>query len=389
MIRTIRALSLTRVIGLAGLAAPLVGCAAPGDASGSPADMPIETRPFGTTKDGVETTLYTLRSPYGLTARVTDFGATLVEMHTPDFGGALRNVVLGFPGVAGYESDANQYFGCTTGRVCNRIALGRFTLDGEEFELATNNAPNHLHGGDRGFGQVVWDAEPLEGASIRFTRTSPDGEEGYPGELVVSVTYTLTDESELIVEYEATTDARTPVSLTNHAYWNLSGAGIGTIMDHVLRIDADGYTPCDETLIPTGEIAPVEGTALDFREPTRIGDRIEEVTATAALGYDHNYVLIGLPGKMKSAARLHDPRSGRTLSISTTEPGIQFYSGNFLKGDAGLGGTYEHRGALCLETQHFPDSVNQPSFPSTILEPGETYRSTTVHTFTVKRRSRR
>ncbi len=371
------------------LAAALAGCAELRDAARSPAAMPVESRSFGTTKDGVETTLYTLRNHNGLIARVSDFGATLVEMHVPDREGESKTVVLGFKDVAGYESDANQYFGCTTGRVCNRIALGRFTLDGEEYELATNNDPNHLHGGDRGFGQHVWDAEVLDGASVRFTRTSPDGEEGYPGNLDVAVTYSLNDRNELVVDYEARTDARTPLNLTNHAYWNLSGAAMGTILDHVLRIEADEYTPCDDTLIPTGEIASVEGTPLDFREATRIGDRIDALTDTAAAGYDHNYVLRGPAGTMKRAARLHDPRSGRTLSISTTEPGIQLYSGNFLKGDAGLMGAYEHRGALCLETQHFPDSVNHENFPSTILEPGETFRSTTVHTLHAERSRRR
>ncbi len=349
-----------------------------------PADAPVRTAPFGTTKAGAPATLFTLENSRGLVARVTDFGATLVEMHVPDRAGAMVDVVLGFDQVAGYESDANQYFGCTTGRVANRIAKGRFSLDGKEYTLAVNNGPNHLHGGERGFGQRMFSAESLDGAAVRFRYDSPAGEEGYPGAVRVEVTYTLTDADELRIDYTATSDARTPLNLTNHAYWNLAGAGNGTILEHVLELDATRYTPADDTLIPTGEVVAVEGTPLDFTTPRRIGDRIAALEGTAALGYDHNFVVESGAGTVRRAARLADPVSGRVLEIFTTEPGIQFYSGNFLNGATGKGGrAYAHRGALCLETQHFPDSVHHAAFPSTILEPGATYRQTTVHHFSV------
>ena len=376
-------MSRSLVLALFVAAPPLAGCSF-SMAHREPASMSVETRPFGTTAAGEAATLFTLRNSAGTIARVTDFGATLVEMHVADRAGAVADVINGFDDVAGYQSDANQYFGCTTGRVCNRIARGKFSLDGETYTLATNNDPNHLHGGDVGFGQRMFTASVGDGASVRFTYTSPAGEEGYPGTLDVEVVYTLTDQDELRVDYAATTDAATPINLTNHAYWNLAGAGAGTILDHVLEVDAGRYTPCDDTLIPTGALATVEGTPLDFRRATRIGERIDAVTGTAALGYDHNYALDAGGGALARACRLEDPSSGRVLEIFTTEPGLQFYSGNFLKGDAGKGGrTYEHRGALCLETQHFPDSINQPAFPSTVLEPGETYRTTTVHRFSV------
>ncbi len=366
---------------------PLTACRTTADsrAHRDPAAMPIETRPFGTTADGRSATLFTLRNANGVVARITDFGATVTELHVPGKTGEMADVVLGFEDVAGYESDANQYFGCTVGRVANRIAKGRFTLDGEEYVLATNNEPNHLHGGDRGFGQRLWSAEPLDGAAIRFTYDSVDGEEGYPGTVHVEVVYTLTDADELRLDYEATASAPTPINLTNHCYFNLAGAGSGTILDHVLQIDAERYTPCDDTLIPTGQLAPVAGTPLDFRRPERIGARIGALTDTAAIGYDHNFALDGAAGELARACRLSDPRSGRVLEVFTTEPGLQFYSGNFLEGRTGKGGaTYVYRGALCLESQHFPDSINQPSFPSTILAPGDTYRQTTVHRFTAE-----
>ena len=347
--------------------------------------MPIETRPFGTTADGRAATLFTLTNADGVVVRITDFGATVTELHVPGKTGETADVVLGFDDVAGYESDANQYFGCTVGRVANRIAKGRFTLEGKEYVLATNNEPNHLHGGDRGFGQRLWKAAPLDGAAIRFTYDSADGEEGYPGEVHVAVVYTLTETDELRIDYEATASAPTPINLTNHCYFNLAGAGSGTILDHVLQIDAERYTPCDDTLIPTGLLAPVVNTPLDFRRAERIGTRIAALTDTAAIGYDHNFALDGPSGELSRACRLSDPGSGRVLEIFTTEPGLQFYSGNFLEGRTGKGGvTYVYRGALCLESQHFPDSINHPSFPSTLLMPGETYRQTTVHRFTVE-----
>lgn len=347
---------------------------------------------FGKTKDGHAVELYTLASDQGLVAKVMTRGATLVQLHVPDREGRPADVILGFDNVAGYESEDNQYFGCTTGRVCNRIAKGRFTLDGKEYTLAINNEPNHLHGGvESSFDKVVWKAQPFsndKGQGVRFTYRSADGEEGYPGNLDVEVTYFLpNDANRLVISYKATTDRATPVNITNHAYFNLAGAGSATVLEHTLRLNADQYTPTDDTLIPTGKIASVEGTELDFRKPTVIGKRIDPLTSTGALGYDHNFVLNPAePGQnMRLAAVLRENSSGRTLRIMTSEPAIQFYSGNFLKGQKGKEGkTYAHRSALCLETQHFPDSVNQANFPSTILKPGETYESRTSYTFGVE-----
>ena len=349
---------------------------------------------FGETKAGEATEIYTLTNKNGLVAKVTTYGATLVELHLPDKGGNLVDVINGFDNVAGYEGDGNQYFGCTTGRVCNRIAKGKFTLDGEEYTLATNNDPNHLHGGgDKALSKQVWKAEPsADTQAVTFSLTSPDGEEGYPGNLSMKVTYTLTDENELRIDYEATTDKATPVNLTNHAYFNLGGAGSGTILSHELTLNADNYTATDDTLIPTGKIEPVADTALDFRKAHVIGERIPDKKAketadceTSTLGYDHNFVVNGEAGTMRLAARLKDPASGRVMEIHTDQPGIQFYSGNFLMEQEGKGGKkYPFRGALCLETQHFPDSVNHEDFPSTILKPGDTYSTTTVHRFSAE-----
>ncbi len=347
---------------------------------------------FGTTSDGKPVEIYTLKSEHGLVARVMTRGATLVELHVPDKDGDVEDVILGFDDVAGYESEDNQYFGCTTGRVCNRIAKGRFTLNGKEYTLAINNEPNHLHGGvERSLDKVVWNARAYEndrGEGVRFTYTSPDGEEGYPGNLDVTVTYFVPKASNrLTISYKATTDKATPVNLTNHAYFNLSGAGADTVLDHVLRLNADHYTPVDETLIPTGEIASVDGTDVDFRKPTRIGKRIATYDDAGTIGYDHNFVLNPKDGdaRFNLAAVLRHPENGRVLRIMTTEPGIQFYSGNFLKGQTGKKGkTYPHRSAVCLETQHYPDSVNQEEFPSIILEPGETFESATQLVFDVQ-----
>ena len=349
---------------------------------------------FGETKAGEATEIYTLTNKNGLVAKVTTYGATLVELHLPDKGGNLVDVINGFDNVAGYEGDGNQYFGCTTGRVCNRIAKGKFTLDGEEYTLATNNDPNHLHGGgNKALSKQVWKAEPsADTQAVTFSLTSPDGEEGYPGNLSMKVTYTLTDENELRIDYEATTDKATPVNLTNHAYFNLGGAGSGTILSHELTLNADNYTATDDTLIPTGKIEPVADTALDFRKAHVIGERIPDKEAketgdceTSTLGYDHNFVVNGEAGTMRLAARLKDPASGRVMEIHTDQPGIQFYSGNFLMEQEGKGGKkYPFRGALCLETQHFPDSVNHEDFPSTILKPGDTYSTTTVHRFSAE-----
>ncbi|MCA8951757.1 MAG: galactose mutarotase [Planctomycetes bacterium] len=342
----------------------------------------VSQRPFGIRQDGQPSTLWTLRAK-NLEIDVTDHGATLVAVRAPDAAGTLGDVILGFDDVSGYQSEANQYFGCTTGRVCNRIAKGQFTLDGYTYHLAINNGPNHLHGGkERSLDKVHWQAEVLSRGNqpaIRFTYRSPDGEEGYPGNLDVAAIYRLDDDG-LHFEYEATTDQRTPVNLTNHAYWNLSGEGSKTVLDHELQIDADLYTPTDDTLIPTGAISEVRGP-LDFSKRKVIGERIEQLTATAAMGYDHNYVLREGSG-MRHAATLWNLANGRRIDVVTDQPGLQFYSGNFLHGQLGKGGKpYPHRSAVCLETQHFPDSVNQPAFPSTILEPGQTYSARTLIRF--------
>jgi len=369
-------------------------------------EQPVNSQPFGVAKftennqtSEVPSTLWTLRNENGLVAKVTDYGATLVEMHVPDKGGRFADVVNGFDSVAGYQGEDNQYFGCTTGRVCNRIAKGKFKLNGKEYSLLVNNEPNHLHGGgDDALSKVMWRGTSFasrEGQGVVFSYTSPDGDEGYPGTLMMLVTYTLTHGDELRIEYEAKldgSDQSTPVNLTNHAYWNLAGAGSGTVLNHLLTLNADKYTVSDDTLIPTGEIADVAGTPLDFRKSHVIGDRIPDKDATntercktSAKGYDHNFVLNGKSGEMRLAATLKDPASGRVLEIHTVEPGIQFYSGNFLKGQTGKGGkTYPFRGAVCLETQHFPDSVNHTNFPSTVLKPGETYRTSTIHKFRVE-----
>lgn len=338
--------------------------------------------PFGKTPDGHQVSAYTLTNAHGTTAKVMTLGATLTELHVPDKAGKAVDVVLGFDTAADYRSDANQYFGATTGRVANRVAKGMFTLDGKEYRLAVNNGPNALHGGvRRSLEKVVWDAEKTADG-VTFSYTSPDGEEGFPGTLKIRVTYTLTEKNELRIEYAAVTDKPTPVNLTNHSYFNLSGAGSDTVLDHIVTIHADRYTPTDDTLIPTGKIAPVAGTPLDFTRPARIGARIEELIKTAAIGYDHNFVLNRSGDGTVEAAVVHDPASGRTMRVFTDQPGVQFYTGNFLKNQAGKGGkTYRIRSALCLETQHFPDSVNHPNFPSVILKPGEKYAHVCVYAF--------
>jgi aldose 1-epimerase len=348
---------------------------------------------FGKTKDGEAVEIYTLKSESGLVAKVMTRGATLVQLHVPDKNGKSADVLLGFDDVAGYESDDNQYFGCTTGRVCNRIAKGKFSLDGKDYSLLINNEPNHLHGGGpRSLDKVIWKANPYsneKGEGVKFSYTSPDGEEGYPGNLSITVSYFVPKAANSIsISYTATTDQATPVNLTNHAYFNLAGEGSETVLKHSLRLNADRYTPGDDTMIPTGEIASVEGTDLDFRKRTIVGKRIESIGKTAAIGYDHNFVLNAPKDgeKMVLAAVLVEPESGRRMRVTTSEPGIQFYSGNFLKGQKGKGGKiYAHRSALCLETQHYPDSVNHDNFPTTILKPGETFDSKTTYAFEIEK----
>lgn len=373
------------------LLSALVACSATG--TGAPAAADIEQRAFGTTQDGAPASLYVLRNGRGTEAHLTDFGATLVALHLRDRDGEVADVVLGFDDVSGYESDSNQYFGSTVGRVANRVALGRFTLDGRTYQLATNNDPNHLHGGDRGYSHRMWTAEPHAGvAAVTFRLTSEDGDEGYPGQVDAEVTYTLTEDDEVVVEYRATADQPTPVNLTHHSYFNLAGAGSPSVLDHTLQVGATRYTPTDDTLIPTGELAPVEGTPLDFREPEVIGARIAALDDTAAIGYDHNYAVRTAALEPTAAAVmgagpvavLRDPGSGRTLELYSDQPGLQFYSGNFLMGATGKGGAvYPHRSACCLETQGFPNAINEPGFPSVMLRPGEEYRHFTVHRFLV------
>jgi aldose 1-epimerase len=362
--------------------------------AGSSSSPPAVTRAsFGRMPDGTEVEVFTLANAKGLEVRAIEYGAIIVSMRTPDRAGRIDDVVLGYDALAGYVANNSPYLGAIVGRYANRIARGRFTLDGREYTLATNNAPNHLHGGVKGFDKVAWSGEPVtgpDGPGVAFTYTSRDGEEGYPGTLKARVSYTLNDRNELIVEYQATSDKPTHVNLSQHSYFNLS-CGERDILEHQLTIDADRFTPVDETLIPTGELAPVTGTPLDFRKPTAIGARINEkhVQLLRGRGYDHNFVLLKpkTTSEMSHAARLVDPVSGRTLDIATTEPGVQFYSGNFLDGTlkGKKGRVYAQRWGLCLETQHFPDSPNRPDFPSTILRPGAEYRSRTVFTFGVTR----
>ena len=322
---------------------------------------------------------------HGVTAKWMSRGATLCELHVPDRHGNLEDIVLGFDDADGYESEANQHFGCTTGRYANRICQGKFTLDGKDYQLAINNGPNHLHGGpQRGLDKVDWQAKPFD-QGICYSYTSPNGEEGFPGSLSLMVSYTLTDENALDIAYEATTDQPTIINLTNHSYFNLLGHGKGSILDHELWLDADSYTPVDDTSIPLGEIATVDNTPFDFRKQKRIGQDFADLAMTSALGYDHNFVLKGTVGKSRHVATVMEPVSGRVMNVWTDQPGVQFYTANHLAGQAGKNGrNYAPLSAICLETQHFPDSPNQPQFPSTVLRPGETYRHTCSYAFDVQ-----
>ncbi|MHC2993356.1 aldose epimerase [Pontibacter sp. HJ8] len=348
--------------------------------------MEIKQESFGKTKEGQETNLYTLTNEHGMQVKISDYGATVTSILVPDKEGKLGNVVLGFDDQSGYQSPAylksGPYFGATIGRYGNRIAKGKFTLEGQEYKLATNNGTNHLHGGNKGFDKVVWQAEPLpKQNALKLTYVSADGEEGYPGQLTSTVTYTLTNDNELKIAYAATTDKTTHVNLTNHSYFNLAAGEAKDILNHNLTLNAERYTVVDETLIPTGELRNVSGTPMDFTKPQPIGSRIKEVPG----GYDHNYVLTDTSKKLKHAATVVEPASGRMMEVFTTEPGIQFYSGNFLDGTiTGSGNnTYGKHYGFALETQHFPDTPNQPQFPTTVLKPGETYESATVYRFSV------
>jgi aldose 1-epimerase len=346
----------------------------------------VQQQAWGKTADGTVVHLFTLTNRHGLVAKVTSFGAILTELRVPDRAGRMADVVLGFDNLEAYLK-GHPAFGSTIGRFANRIARARFTVDGLEYPVAANNGAHHIHGGRKGFDKVVWQARPLppqEGqAAVEFSYLSPDGEEGYPGNLKVTVTYTLTDRDELRIDYGATTDKATPINLTNHSYFNLAGSG--DVLAQDLMINADRYTPADSDLIPTGEIASVKGTPLDFTKPEKIGARIEQFKPQPN-GYDHNYVINGAPGTLRLAARASDPASGRVMEVSTTEPGVQLYTGNWLDGKIrGVDGVvYPRHGGFCLETQHYPDSPNKPTFPSCILRPGQTFSSTTVFRFSVR-----
>jgi aldose 1-epimerase len=349
--------------------------------------------PFGKTADGTAVETYTLKNKNGVTVKLMTLGATITELNVPDKKGKFTNVVLGFDDVAGYQSDRNQYFGCTVGRVANRIAKGKFTLEGKEYTLAINNEPNHLHGGaKKSLDKVVWKASRSKfvgqtkfSEGVLFTYTSPEGEEGYPGTVKFEVVYYLNDNNELQIKFAATTDKATPINMTNHSYFNLAGAGAETVLDHELLLAANEYVPVDKTLIPTGKLEAVKDTVFDFTKLTRLGDRIEKLYDTGAKGYDHSFVLSERERKPTFAAKLRDPKSGRVMSVLTDQPGIQVYTGNFLFGQKGKDGKeYKLRSAVCLETAHLPDAVNQPTFPSIIIRPGEAYRRMCVYTFSAE-----
>ncbi|MBO2009391.1 aldose epimerase family protein [Hymenobacter negativus] len=353
------------------------------------ATMPTSAS-FGKTPDGTEVQLFTLTNKQGAKAAITNYGGTLVSLMMPDKDGKMGDVVLGFDDVNGYAGPAfrkaNPYIGALIGRYGNRIKNGKFTIDGKAYQVGVNNGPNSLHGGKVGYDQKIWEAQPgtsADGQSLTLKYLSKDGEEGYPGNLQVTVVYTLTDSNALRIDYTATTDKTTPVNLTNHAYFNLSHGVSKDVLNHEVTLPADRYTVVDATLIPTGELKPVKGTPFDFTTPHAIGERIAQVPG----GYDHNWALNGSGEGQHAAATVYDPASGRTMEVTTDQPGIQFYTGNFLDGSLkGKGGTvYGLHGGFCLETQHFPDSPNQPKFPSTILKPGETLHSTSVYTFGVRK----
>jgi aldose 1-epimerase len=351
--------------------------------------LSLKVDPFGAMPDGRAVSLFTL-SNGATTVEITNYGGIITRIITPDKNGVKADITLGYEKLDNYLRN-NPYFGCIAGRYANRIAKGQFTLDGTTYSLATNNAPNHLHGGVVGFDKVLWDAAPVQTDStvgVALSYLSPDGEEGYPGNLKAHVVYTLNKKNGLRIDYTAETDKPTVINLTNHTYFNLKDCGKTPITDHLLQIFADGTTPVNPTLIPTGVIQPVEGTPFDFRKSERIGERIgaDDPQIKFGLGYDHNWVLNGQAGTLRKAARLSDPTSGRVLTVWTTQPGIQFYSGNFLDGSiTGKNGVvYGHRHGLCLETQHYPDSPNHPEFPSTVLRPGETYHEVTIYAFSAK-----
>ncbi|MCB9250297.1 MAG: galactose mutarotase [Ignavibacteriales bacterium] len=353
--------------------------------------MEIEKKDFGKIDSTLSADVYTLTNKNGMSVSITNYGGIVTKIIVPDKNGKLGDVVLGFDKVKDYVNE-NPYFGAIIGRYGNRIAKGKFVVEGTEYTLATNNFPNHLHGGIKGFDKVLWNAEPFQNENelgLNLEYNSKDGEEGYPGNLKVKVIYTLTNNNELKIDYSAITDKATICNLTNHTYFNLKDAGASLILDHKLQIMADNFTPVDSTLIPTGQIESVINTPFDFTTPTKIGKEInnEAKQIKNGLGYDHNFVLNGELGKMKLAAKVTEDTSGRVLEVFTEEPGIQFYSGNFLDGT--LTGknniVYKYRNGFCLETQHYPDSPNQPKFPSTLLKPGENYKTSTIYKFSIEK----
>ncbi|REG87043.1 aldose epimerase family protein [Algoriphagus antarcticus] len=351
----------------------------------SKAEEPEQEQVFGTTFQNKKVETYEIKNVNGLKMNVTNFGARVTQLWVPDKDGNLVDVVLGFETLDEYLNSGEKYFGAAIGRYGNRIANGKFTLDGEEYTLPTNNNGQTLHGGPGGFDYVIWDVEKSGENGLIFTYTSPDGEEGFPGELKVKMIYTLTDDNEFKVTYEAETDKATPVNLTHHSFFNLNGAGNGTVLNHTLKLNASKYTPVNEVLIPTGETPAVKGTPFDFTTATTIGARIDQENEqlTFGGGYDHNWVLDKTGNDLTQAAVISSPQTGIEMEVWTTEPAIQFYSGNFLDGSTtGKGGkVYALRSAFCLETQHYPDSPNQPNFPSTVLKPGERYKQTCVYKF--------
>jgi len=329
--------------------------------------------------------LFILTNKNGLEMSVTNFGAKIVSLHVPDRNGTMHDVVLGHNNIDEYLSSKEPYFGCVCGRTGNRIAKGRFTLDGKEYQLAVNNGPNNLHGGLKGFHAVVWDAQQVDDQTLELTYISPDGEEGFPGTLTTRITYTLTDDNAVEMDYEANTDRATIINLTNHSYFNLSGAGDPYIGDHLLTINADTYLPTDDTAIPYGDPAPVAGTPMDFRTPHTIGERIEEDFEQLIFGkgYDHTYILNSNDDGLLFCARAVSPKTGIVMDVFTTEPGVQLYTGNWMTGEfvAKNGQRYPMRSAFCLETQHFPDSINKPQYPSVVLRPEDTFKSKTIYKF--------
>ena len=348
----------------------------------------VTPAPFGILPDGQPVTVFTLTNRQGMQVKVLDFGAIISAIHVPDRDGTFADVVLGFERIEPYLANS-AFLGAVIGRFGNRIAQGRFSLDGKDYQLAVNNAPNHLHGGNQGFHQVMWQAAPFtkdDAVGITFTRSSPDGEDGYPGKLDVTLTYALDNDNALSLRYHAVTDQATPINLTNHSYFNL--AGQGSILGHEVTINADRYLPVDAGSIPTGELADVTGTPFDLRQSTVIGDSIDVPHEQLRIGrgYDHNFVLNQQPGQLLNlAAMVREPQSGRVMQVYTQEPGVQFYSGNFLDGSQhGKLRAHSYRGALCLETQHFPDSPNQSHFPNTILRPGQVYQTHTVYRFSAE-----